>query len=62
MNFKSLIEKALGELSLIVDSQADENTFQKWFEDNEIVFQCMGYTRVIPHPRLESLRGWRWQV
>lgn len=54
MNFKPLIEKALGELSLIVDSQDDENTFQKWFEDNEIIFRCMGYTKVIPHPRIES--------
>mgnify|MGYP003381668178 CR=1 FL=1 len=54
MNFKPLIEKALGELALILGSHADENTFQKWFENNPIVFQCMGYIKVIPHPRLES--------
>lgn len=54
MNFKPLIEKALGELSLIIDTQENESAFQKWFEDNEIIFQCMGYTKVIPHPQIES--------
>lgn len=54
MNFKPLVEKALGELTLIIDTQENENTFQKWFEDNEIIFQCMGYTKVIPHPQIDS--------
>lgn len=54
MNFRSLVEKALGELSLIIDGVYDENTFQKWFENNEIVFKCMGYTKVFPHPKIES--------
>lgn len=53
MDFKPQIETALGELSLIIDTDADENTFQQWFERNEIVFRCLGYKRVIPHPCLD---------
>jgi hypothetical protein len=53
MNQLQKFENALGELSLILDSDANESTFQKWFETNLIVFQCLGYTRVIPHPNLD---------
>lgn len=54
MDFKPAVERALGELSMIIDSEADEETFQKWFENNEVVFRCLGYHNVIPHPRLDA--------
>lgn len=53
MNHLQQFENALGELSLILDSDADENTFQQWFETHPLVFECLGYTRVIPHPSLD---------
>jgi len=53
MNHLQQFENALGELSLILDSGADENTFQKWFETHQLVFECLGYKRVIPHPKLD---------
>ncbi len=53
MNHLQQFENALGELSLILGSDADENTFQQWFETHQLVFECLGYTRAIPHPSLD---------
>ena len=54
MNHLQQFESALGELSLILDSDVNENTFQQWFETHPLVFECLGYTRVIPHPNLDA--------
>lgn len=47
------IETALSQLKLLlVDKKSTEDGYQKWFEDNSIVFEILGYNRIIPHPKL----------
>lgn len=46
---RSLLESALIELdALIADPNSTENSFQKWFEAHPIVFEILGYQRVLP--------------
>ncbi|NWG86401.1 MAG: DUF4263 domain-containing protein [Hydrogenophilaceae bacterium] len=56
MDEKLQIEKALGELSQIIDDNHAEHELQSWFENNPVVFVALGYSRFIAHPRL-SLSG-----
>lgn len=54
VSYKLSIENALGALAAIIDSEADENSFQQWFEHNPIIFRCLGYKSVIAHPHLTN--------
>jgi hypothetical protein len=49
------LERAIEEIDcLIADPEAAEPEFQSWFEAHQIVFELMGYKKVIPHPRLTT--------
>jgi hypothetical protein len=50
LNSKPLIEKALGELHLIIDGDHSEHDLQKWFERHSVVFEALGYVQTISHP------------
>jgi hypothetical protein len=50
---KADIEKAIfGLRSLLEGEGATEHDWQRWFEDNPVVFQCLGYQRHASHPDL----------
>src|SRR5438132_2049229 len=47
------IENALFQLERLIECDtASEGDFQKWFEHNPVVFDLLGYQKVLPHPRL----------
>lgn len=50
------LELAISELNrLLADLSNREDKFQKWFEDHPVIFQTLGYQRVISQPNLQVL-------
>lgn len=52
--YRGNIEKSIVELNELIESESrDEQKYQKWFEDNPIVFKSLGYVDVISQPRVD---------
>lgn len=55
MTFRINLESAIAGLQLLLaTNESQENEFQQWLEMHEIVFQVLGFSRVIPHPSLPT--------
>ena len=48
---REALEEAIAELTVLMGlEEAAEAQFQTWFESHPVVFEVLGYTRVVPHP------------
>jgi Domain of unknown function (DUF4263) len=52
---RTRLETAIAEIDAIIeDPDSRESDFQGWFERHAVVFELLGYQRVLPHPELKE--------